>query len=82
MQKQAGSRSYDRSHSYDIQSHHDDHRDEDHRNEVRRNEVRRYDIRRYYDRNTRWMRLFGQGRGQAIIHRPVWLEQGLSHTGR
>jgi tocopherol O-methyltransferase len=27
----------------------------------------------YYDRNNSWMRLFGQGRGEAAIHRPVWL---------
>lgn len=35
-------------------------------------------IRCYYNRNTRWMRLFGQGRGEAAIHRPVWLSADLS----
>jgi tocopherol O-methyltransferase len=30
-------------------------------------------VRSYYDKNTSWMLLFGQGRGEAAIHRPVWL---------
>jgi len=29
-------------------------------------------VRRYYNKNTFWMLLFGQGRGEALIHRPVW----------
>jgi len=29
-------------------------------------------VRRYYNKNTSWMLLFGQGRGEAVIHRPVW----------
>jgi len=29
-------------------------------------------VRRYYNKNTLWMLLFGQGRGEAVIHRPVW----------
>jgi SAM-dependent methyltransferase len=28
-------------------------------------------VRRYYNKNTSWMLLFGQGRGEAVIHRPV-----------
>jgi SAM-dependent methyltransferase len=30
-------------------------------------------VRRYYNKNTSWMLLFGQGRGEAAIHRPVWM---------
>jgi ubiquinone/menaquinone biosynthesis C-methylase UbiE len=29
-------------------------------------------VRRYYNKNTSWMLRFGQGRGEAVIHRPVW----------
>jgi ubiquinone/menaquinone biosynthesis C-methylase UbiE len=29
-------------------------------------------VRRYYNKNTLWMLFFGQGRGEALIHRPVW----------
>ena len=29
-------------------------------------------VRRYYNKNTFWMLLFGQGRGEGAIHRPVW----------
>jgi tocopherol O-methyltransferase len=29
-------------------------------------------VRRYYNKNTFWMLVFGQGRGEAVIHRPVW----------
>ena len=35
-------------------------------------------VRRYYNRNTFWMVLFGQGRGEGVIHRPVWTEQERS----
>jgi tocopherol O-methyltransferase len=28
-------------------------------------------VRHYYNKNTFWMLLFGQGRGEAVIHRPV-----------
>jgi SAM-dependent methyltransferase len=35
-------------------------------------------VRRYYNRNTFWMRLFGQGRGEGVIHRPVWTGQERS----
>ena len=35
-------------------------------------------VRRYYERNTAWMLRFGQGRGEAVIHRPVWMGQGIS----
>jgi len=31
-------------------------------------------VRRYYNKNTFWMLLFGQGRGEGVIHRPVWTE--------
>jgi len=30
-------------------------------------------VRRYYNKNTFWMLLFGQGRGEGVIHRPVWI---------
>jgi cyclopropane fatty-acyl-phospholipid synthase-like methyltransferase len=35
-------------------------------------------IRRYYDKNTFWMLIAGQGRGQAVIHRPVWTGKEIS----
>ncbi|UCF97352.1 MAG: class I SAM-dependent methyltransferase [Spirochaetaceae bacterium] len=35
-------------------------------------------VRRYYNRNTSWMLLFGQGRGEAVIHRPVWMAEKSS----
>jgi len=35
-------------------------------------------VRRYYERNTAWMLRFGQGRGEAVIHRPVWMGEGIS----
>jgi tocopherol O-methyltransferase len=37
-------------------------------------------IRRYYDQNTFWMLLFGRGRGEAAIHRPVWSKRDLSRA--
>lgn len=30
-------------------------------------------VRRYYEANTRWMLAWGSGRGEGVIHRPVWL---------
>jgi SAM-dependent methyltransferase len=30
-------------------------------------------VRRYYDKNTSWMLGWGRGRGEAVIHRPVWI---------
>ena len=30
-------------------------------------------VRRYYEANTRWMLARGSGRGEGVIHRPVWL---------
>ncbi len=38
-------------------------------------QARNTGIRRYYDRNTAWMLRFGAGRGEAVIHRPVWTPQ-------
>jgi SAM-dependent methyltransferase len=35
-------------------------------------------VRHYYNRNTLWMILFGQGRGEGVIHRPVWTEKERS----
>jgi len=35
-------------------------------------------LRQYYDTNSRWMMRFGQGRGEAAIHRPVYLQRGGS----
>ena len=29
-------------------------------------------VRHYYNKNTLWMILFGQGRREGVIHRPVW----------
>jgi tocopherol O-methyltransferase len=37
-------------------------------------------VRRYYNKNTFWMLLFGQGRGEAVIHRPVWSGRESSRT--
>jgi cyclopropane fatty-acyl-phospholipid synthase-like methyltransferase len=37
-------------------------------------------VRLYYNKNTLWMLLFGQGRGEAVIHRPVWLEENSSRS--
>ncbi|MBN1835177.1 MAG: methyltransferase domain-containing protein [Spirochaetales bacterium] len=30
-------------------------------------------VKRYYEANTRWMLSRGSGRGEQVIHRPVWL---------
>jgi len=30
-------------------------------------------VKRYYEANTRWMLARGAGRGEAVIHRPLWL---------
>ena len=37
-------------------------------------------VRRYYNQNTFWMLLFGQGRGEGVIHRPVWTGEEQSRT--
>ena len=37
-------------------------------------------VRRYYNKNTFWMLLFGQGRGEGVIHRPVWTGKERSRT--
>lgn len=37
-------------------------------------------VRRYYNKNTFWMLLFGQGRGEGVIHRPVWTGEERSRT--
>ena len=37
-------------------------------------------VRRYYNKNTFWMLLFGQGRGEGVIHRPVWTGGERSRT--
>ena len=37
-------------------------------------------VRRYYNQNTFWMLFFGQGRGEAAIHRPVWSKGDLSRA--
>ena len=35
-------------------------------------------VRRYYNKNTFWMLSLGQGRGEAVIHRPVWMGEERS----
>jgi tocopherol O-methyltransferase len=37
-------------------------------------------VRRYYNKNTFWMLLFGQGRGEGVIHRAVWTGEESSRT--